>query len=194
MELEVLRISSQHDSTSGILFDVTNGQRKFLCYTLEDEQRDVKVYGETRIPPGTYTLSLRTSGGFHNKYTAKYGNMHKGMIWVMDVPGFEYILWHTGNTDESTAGCLLLGDSQTSNLVQKDGFVGSSVNAYKAVYPYVAAGIENGHVEVTYIDYDGDVNTSDNSSINTNDILEKLSDISGKIIAIDGKLSGRRFF
>ena len=85
-------------------------------------------------------------------------------------------------------------EMQTSNLVQKDGFVGSSVNAYKSVYPYVAAAIENGQVEVTYIDYDGDVNTNDNKDINTNDILEKLNDISGKVIAIDGKLSGRRFF
>ena len=194
MKLEVLRFSSGKDSTSGILFDVTNGKRKFLCYTLEDEQRDVKVYGETRIPPGTYVLSLRTVGGFHTKYSAKYGNMHKGMIWVQDVPGFEYILWHTGNTDEHTAGCLILGNSQTSNLVQKDGFVGSSVDAYKSVYPYVVSAIENGQVEVTYTDYDGDVNTNDNKDINTNDILEKLNDISGKIIAIDGKLSGRRFF
>ena len=39
MELEVLRISSQVDSTSGILFDVTEGKRKFLCYTIEDEFR-----------------------------------------------------------------------------------------------------------------------------------------------------------
>ena len=54
MKLEVLRISSQKDSSSGILFDVSNGKRSFLCYTIEDEQRDVKVYGETRIPPGTY--------------------------------------------------------------------------------------------------------------------------------------------
>ena len=59
MKLEVLRISSQDDSTSGILFDVVNGKRKFLCYTLEDEQRDVKVWGETRIPAGEYKLSLR---------------------------------------------------------------------------------------------------------------------------------------
>ena len=36
MQLEVLRISSGEDSTSGVMFDVTNG-RKFLCYTLEDE-------------------------------------------------------------------------------------------------------------------------------------------------------------
>ena len=119
MKLEVLRISSQKDSSSGILFDVSNGRRSFLCYTIEDEQRDIKVYGETRIPPGTYKLKLRTVGGFHSRYNSKYGDWHKGMIWVQDVPGFEYILWHTGNTDESTMGCLILGQTQESNLVKK---------------------------------------------------------------------------
>ena len=39
MKLEVLRISSESDSTSGLVFNVTNG-RKFLCYSLEDEYRD----------------------------------------------------------------------------------------------------------------------------------------------------------
>ena len=192
MELEVVRISSQEDSTSGILFDVVNGKRKFLCYTLEDEQRDVKVWGETRIPAGRYKLSLRKEGGFHSRYEAKYGEMHQGMIHVNDVPGFQYILWHTGNTDENTAGCLLLGDSQTSNLVQKDGFVGSSVNAYKKVYPYVSAAIQQGDVYVTYIDYDGNVNTNDNKDVNSNDILEKLSEISGEIKILNAKLDGRK--
>ena len=107
MKYEVLRISSGKDSTSGMLFEINNGKRTFLAYTLEDEQRDVKVWGETRIPAGTYKLELRTEGGFHTRYSGKYGAMHKGMIHVQDVPGFEYILWHTGNTDEHTAGCLI---------------------------------------------------------------------------------------
>jgi|TARA_R100000329_G_scaffold149839_1_gene141326 hypothetical protein len=156
MKLEVLRISSQADSTSGILFDVTDGKRQFLCYTVEDEYRAEKVKHETRIPEGSYKLTLRSEGGFHSRYTAKYGSdWHKGMIYVNSVPGFEYILWHTGNTDESTSGCLILGDSQTSNLVQKDGFVGSSVNAYKKVYPIVRDAILSGEkVTVEYIDYD----------------------------------------
>ena len=191
MELEVVRISSQKDSTSGILFDIVNGKRSFLCYTLEDEQRDVKVWGETRIPAGKYKLSLRKEGGFHSRYQSKYGDMHKGMIHVNDVPGFEYILWHTGNTDENTAGCLLLGNSQTSNLVQKDGFVGSSVNAYKDVYPYVAAAISQGDVWVTYTDYDGTVNSNDNSDLNSNDIMEKLSEISGEIQILNAKMDGK---
>ena len=154
-EFEVLRFSSQKDSTSGILFKRNkNGTKQFLCYTLEDEKRDTKVMHETRIPAGKYKLELRTVGGFHSRYVKKYGAFHKGMIWVKEVPGFEYILWHTGNTDEHTSGCLIVGQQQHSNLIKPDGFVGSSVSAYKHIYPVVVEAIENGGATVEYIDYD----------------------------------------
>ena len=154
MKLEVLRFSSQEDSTNGILFDVTEG-RKFLCYTLEDEYRETKVMSETRIPAGTYKITLRTVGGHHGRYKVKYPEMHKGMLWVRDVPNFKWILIHTGNTDEHTAGCLLVGDSQQSNLIKSDGFTGSSTQAYKRIYPPIAAALEAGEeVTITYIDYD----------------------------------------
>lgn len=197
MKFEVLRISSQKDSTSGLLFDVSNGKRTFLCYTLEDEQRDVKVWGETRIPAGTYKLGLRTEGGFHNRYLSRYGaDFHKGMIHVLDVPGFEWILWHSGNTDENTAGCLLLGNTQTSNLIAKDGFIGSSRDAYKLVYPRVLSAIESGlDVEVEYIDYDGDIKEISNKStddvILTSTVMEKLQEISGEIQIMSAKMSNK---
>ena len=89
MKLEVIRFSSQNDSTLGLLFDVTHG-RKFLCFTLEDEARDTKVMGETRIPAGIYDLKLRTEGGYHNRFLKKFGPaFHKGMIWVQNVPNFK---------------------------------------------------------------------------------------------------------
>lgn len=156
MELEVIRFSSHSDSTLGLLFDVTEG-RKFLCFTIEDEARDTKVKGETRIPAGKYELKLRKEGGYHQRYVKKYGSMHKGMIHVQDVPGFTYILWHTGNTDEHTMGCLLLGDTSQQNIT-KEGFIGASNDAYKRVYPSIAEAIENGDkVTATYIDYDDGV-------------------------------------
>ena len=198
MKYEVLRISSGKDSTSGMLFEVDNNTRTFLAYTLEDEQRDVKVWGETRIPAGTYKLKLRKEGGFHTRYLAKYGDtFHKGMIWVQDVPGFEYILWHTGNTDEHTAGCLILGNTQTNNRIAKDGFVGSSVDAYKFVYPRVAAAIEAGlDVEVEYIDFDGELKEISNKAtddvILTSTVMDKLQEISGEIQVMSAKLDGRK--
>ena len=155
MNLEVVRFSSESDSTNGLLFDITDGKRKFLSYTLEDEYREEKVMHETRIPAGTYEITLRTVGGFHTKYTERYGEMHKGMLWVRNVPGFEYILIHTGNTDEHTSGCLLLGDTQTNNQTKEGGFTGSSTQAYKRVYPPIAEILNSGgNVNITYTDYD----------------------------------------
>ena len=154
MKLEVLRFSSGKDSTSGALFAVVGQRKRFLCYTLEDEYRDVKKYGETRIPAGTYKIQLRTVGGFHQKYATRFYDIHKGMLHITDVPGFEYILIHCGNTDEHTAGCLLVGDSQNNNMVEEDGFIGRSTAAYKRIYPDIAKAVASGkEVTITYIDY-----------------------------------------
>jgi len=154
MKLEILRISSDVDSSSGLVFDITDG-RKFLCYSLEDEYRNDKVMHETRVPAGTYQILLRKEGGFNAKYTKKYGDFHKGMLHVQDVPGFEYILIHTGNTDEHTSGCLIVGDSQENNQLMKNGFIGKSVQAYKRIYTPIATALENGEeVTITYVDYD----------------------------------------
>ena len=155
MKLQVLRFSSQTDSTSGLLFEVTEVKKHFLCYTLEDERRVLKVRGETRVPAGTYKIELRNEGGFHQRYAKKYPGIHRGMLHITDVPNFEYILIHTGNTDEHTAGCLIVGDAQENNLILPDGFVGKSVNAYKRIYPSIAKAIAEGEeVTIEYIDYD----------------------------------------
>ena len=153
MKLQVVRFSSESDSTNGLLFDITEGV-KFLAYTLEDERRKEKVMSETRIPAGTYEVKLRTEGGHHNKYASRYGSMHKGMLWLQDVPNFKWILIHCGNTDEHTAGCLLVGDSQENNQIKENGFIGSSSNAYKRIYPSIAEAVENETVTIEYIDVD----------------------------------------
>ena len=155
MKLKVFRFSSQVDSTSGLLFEETAMGNRFLCYTLEDERRALKVKGETRVPAGTYKIELRNEGGFHERYTKKYPGVHRGMLHITDVPNFEYILIHTGNTDEHTAGCLIVGDALENNLLLPDGFVGKSVNAYKRIYPNIAKAIADGEeVTIEYIDYD----------------------------------------
>lgn len=153
MKLQVVRFSSQEDSTLGLLFDVTDGNREFLVFTLEDEHREEKVYGETRVPAGEYKVTLRTTGGFHSRYARKYGGFHRGMLWVRDVPNFEYILIHTGNTDDHTAGCLLVGDHSQQNIT-KEGFIGSSVDAYRRIYPDLADAAEDGDLTIEYVDFD----------------------------------------
>mgnify|MGYP003153144915 FL=1 len=162
MELEVIRISSGTDSTNGALFEIDKNasaphaegyrcKRTFLAYTLEDEYRKDKVYGETRIPNGTYKLALRTVGGYNEKYKRRFPDFHVGMLHVTNVPNFEYILIHCGNTDEHTAGCLLVGDSQENNQITKNGFIGKSTQAYKRIYPRIAEALACGEeVTITY--------------------------------------------
>ena len=99
---------------------------------------------ETCIPEGEYKIKLRTVGGFNQRYTKKYPTFHRGMLWIKDVPGFEYILIHQGNNDEHTSGCLIIGDSQQDLDVNFNGMVGSSANAYQKLYKKVSAAILKG--------------------------------------------------
>ncbi len=154
MKLEVLRFSSGADSTSGLLFDVT-GNRKFLCYTLEDQYQTKKVMQETRIPAGEYEIKFRQEGGFHKRYSERYPDIHRGMLHVTNVPNFKWILIHVGNTDEHTAGCLLLGDTQENNQIKTNGFIGKSSQAYVRVYDKIADALDMGEkVIITYYDFD----------------------------------------
>ena len=152
MKLEVIRFNKGKDSTNGILFDITN-ERKFLCYTLEDESRTEKVAGETCIPEGEYRLGFRTVGGFDARYADRFADIHMGMLQVLDVPNFKYILIHCGNTDEDTAGCLLLGDSQENNNIKENGFIGKSTHAYYRVYQEIAETLEKEEVTIAYRDF-----------------------------------------
>tara|TARA_R100000655_G_scaffold99933_1_gene144083 strand:+ start:548 stop:1132 length:585 start_codon:yes stop_codon:yes gene_type:complete len=140
MKLDVIRTQFGEDATNGMLF--INGV--FECYTLEDEVREVKVYGETAIPEGTYPIEFRKEGGFHNRYSARYKNAHYGMLEIKDIPNFKWVLFHSGNTDENSAGCVLVGDTQQDLDVSKDGFIGSSRNAYKKMYDKIAVPMVNG--------------------------------------------------
>ena len=137
MKLHLLRFHSDRDYTLGLLFNESL-RRTWLCYTLEDEQRTQKVYGETRIPEGNYSITLRTIGGFHGRYGAKFGELHKGMLWLQDVPGFDYVLIHIGNDEDDTAGCILVGDTS------ERGFIGQSALCYQRVYPQIAEAILSG--------------------------------------------------
>jgi len=159
MELMVKRLASGPDATIGGLYLVhmDTGAHELLCFTLEDEYRTKKVMGETRIPYGRYRLKLRKAGGHHDRYKRKFAAIHKGMIWVRaedgkgEVPGFKWILWHIGNTDDDTAGCLLLGDEPST----RKWTIAQSTDTYKRVYSLVADAIASGEeVYATYHDSD----------------------------------------
>ena len=154
MHLEVLRFSSGKAATLGALYVQRGGGKRFLCFTLEDRFQTEKKYSETRIPAGRYRITLRTEGGHHARYTHMFPAIHRGMLWIRDVPNFEFILIHIGNTDDDTAGCLLVGDSAVGNVAEK-GSIGSSKSAYQRIYPTIAEAIEAGEeVWIQYTNYD----------------------------------------
>ena len=143
MKLDVLRYKDDGNTTLGLLF--VDGV--FECYTLEDEERDIKIKGETRIPEGTYKLDFRRElSGLTEKYRRKYDwfDFH---LHVKDVPNFKYVYIHIGNTEKNTDGCLLLGST-----VDKDSmFQGRSTDAYKTLYQKVGVAINKGEpINITY--------------------------------------------
>ena len=142
MRLELLRYAHSPDSSGGLLL----ADSKFFCYVCEDEKREVKVDGETRIPVGTYKIELRNEGGMTKRYAAKFPGLHRGMLWLKDVSGFEWVYIHIGNDDDDTQGCILVGYG--ANRVGGENKVANSTTAYKDLYTAILAAIDRGE-EIT---------------------------------------------
>lgn len=96
-------------------FNVANGL--FQCSSLEDTVRRVKKFGETAIPAGLYRAVLATS--------FKFGFVPH----ILNVPYFEGILIHNGNSPENTHGCILVGKYDRA---QKN-WIGESRNTLKSL-------------------------------------------------------------
>ena len=93
--------------TIGTLY--VNGEK--FCDTLEDRVRDLaggesKVPGETAIPEGRYRVIVNRS--------PKFG---RDLPRLLDVPMFEGVLIHRGNTAEDSAGCILVGENKVKGKV-----------------------------------------------------------------------------
>jgi RNase P/RNase MRP subunit p29 len=193
VKLTVVRTQFGTDATNGLLF--IDGV--FECYTLEDQYQAVKVMHETCIPEGTYDIQFRKTGGFHAKYSERYKNAHYGMLHIQDVPNFTYILIHTGNTDEHTSGCLIVGETQQDLEISKDGFIGSSTVAYKKMYAKVAAQLLQGKkvtIEYTTINklLEKEIdNKAKDHLVLADSVYEKLQEINGNVLTIKSKLSGK---
>jgi len=92
VELIRLEESSEHGT-----FGVLKVNKELLCWTLEPKDAD-NAPEISSIPAQQYTCCRYSS--------AKYPDTFQ----VMDVPGRFNILFHSGNTDDDTAGCILLGN------------------------------------------------------------------------------------
>lgn len=94
--------------------------KTFFCNTLEDRVRDIpkepKVYGQTAIPSGTYEVDMNTiSPKFKNRSWAK---KYKGIVpRLKNVPYFEGVLIHPGNSESDTDGCILVGENTIQGRV-----------------------------------------------------------------------------
>ena len=139
MNLELVRYGYGTDSTLGRL--LVDGE--FECFTLEDERREVKVYGETCIPDGRYEIILRTEGGMTQRYADRFPELHKGMLWLQDVPEFEYVYLHIGNKESHTDGCPLVGRVPVC-LPDGEFEISRSELAYVDLYRKVIAALESG--------------------------------------------------
>jgi len=144
----MLRIKSNNDATLSILS--IDGQ--FECFGLEDEHREEKVVHETRIPAGTYEIKLKKHGGFHQRYSQRFSQFHMGMLHLQDVPGFNDILIHVGNTDDDTSGCILVGNN--GNTAGNYLTVTSSTVAYAQVYEKVWRQAHKYNLKIQIIDLD----------------------------------------
>lgn len=138
MKLTLKRIALRPTYTIGKLYidDV------YFCDTIEDTVRDLnkngkfdngekKVHSKTAIPYGIYEIKWTYSPRF-KKYTPQ----------LMNVPSFEGIRIHAGNTSADTEGCLILG---------KNKQVGKVINSRDTInkfYPIIKEACSNGKVTI----------------------------------------------
>lgn len=117
MKLELARIQRDTDVTIGALT-----VNKFACYTCEDAVRAVKVPGRTAIPAGTYQIKTT--------FSPRFSRM---LPLLLDVPGFDGVRIHPGNTAEDTEGCILPGAERHPKGV------GRSREAFAALWEMIRA-------------------------------------------------------
>ena len=121
----------------------------FQCFGLEDPPQVKKIPGRTRIAAGFYRLGVHRSERFGH-YDQRFSPWHDGMIRVRDVPEFEGVLIHCGNTPEDTRGCLLVGEERDEGLMT----IRASAAAYKALYRKIRDKVGEGGVWIQFRDSD----------------------------------------
>lgn len=138
MKLTLKRIALRPTYTIGKLYidDV------YFCDTIEDTVRDInkngkfdngekKVHSKTAIPYGIYEIKWTYSPRF-KKYTPQ----------LMNVPSFEGIRIHAGNTSADTEGCLILGKNKQVGKVLNSR---ATINKF---YPIIKEACSNGKVTI----------------------------------------------
>lgn len=125
MKLNLKRIALKSNYTIGKLFinDV------YYCDTMEDKVIDINKNGkfddgltkfmhQTAIPYGTFKVVVNYSPKFKRELPR-----------LLDVPYFEGILIHNGNDQNSTSGCIIVGENKVVGKVTNSTFYMNNLTA-----------------------------------------------------------------
>lgn len=117
MKLKVERLWKKPGYTVGRLY--VDG--KFFCNTLEDTVRDLnrerKIPGKTAIPYGEYKVVFN--------WSPKFG---RNLPRLLNVPAFEGILIHPGNTADDSSGCILVGKNTEVGRLTESRYTSDRLN------------------------------------------------------------------
>ena len=118
MELRLKRIALRSEYTIGKLY--VDGE--YVCDTIEDTVRDldkdgkfangeVKIPGKTAIPYGRYEVTMKVKSPKYSNFSKySWAKKYDGYLpRLLNVPHFEGILIHAGNTAADTEGCICVG-------------------------------------------------------------------------------------
>ena len=152
MKLLLKRIAKKANYTIGKLYmqDRQNGEWVRIADTIEDKDRgldqsmseaninSIKVKHKTAIPTGIYEVLMNVvSGTFIKKQL--YKDFCQGKVQRLKyVKGFSGILIHSGTDQESSSGCIIVGENKV---------VGKVINSwatYKRVYNVLKAAANKG--------------------------------------------------
>lgn len=146
MKLTLKRIAKRDTYTIGRLY--INGE--YFCDTLEDKDRGLKqsmslseikskkVYGKTAIPAGEYEITLHIISPKYSKKPWFVKFCGAKMPRILNIPGYDGVLIHEGNSDKDTCGCVLVGKNTVVGKVLE------SKNTFAKFYPILKAASDKG--------------------------------------------------
>jgi len=124
MELKLKRIARRETYTIGHLYVDGN----YCCDTVEDRDRGLsqslpvsvniakKRKGMTAIPTGRYRVTLEVQSPKYSKFKS-YEWCNGYLPRLINVPAFDGILIHAGNSAVDSSGCLLVGENKVVGKV-----------------------------------------------------------------------------
>ena len=142
MNIQLKRIAKKKTYTIGKLY--IDGV--YFCDTIEDTDRGLnqtmsindikkkKVYGKTAIPTGTYKIVIDYSNRFK-----------KNMAHILNVPGYEGVRIHIGNSAKDTLGCIIVGKNKVVGKVLE------SRNTYNQLFPILQKAFKKGEIKITIL-------------------------------------------